>query len=209
MPYGGAEQAINDVQRGVNSRRDAAGRRHRRVHLGGRRVEAPAQAQGKGIRGDRGSAPRLAAGRRFPRQFGSSVMTPMVFNTVVVYNITQVSYRQAICLPDLQGRMNSVMRFIVWNDPDRFTRGRRARKLDRATRDDRDRRDRWQHVIPLDPPFPAPPPPRDAGADRRRATNDRSRRGIPRGCRSALAGRRFLTRCGYGRTTDSGATRNS
>ncbi|MET0560160.1 MAG: MFS transporter [Gaiellaceae bacterium] len=34
--------------------------------------------------------------------------------TVVVYNIAQVSYRQAICPPQLQGRMNSVMRFIVW-----------------------------------------------------------------------------------------------
>jgi MFS family permease len=33
---------------------------------------------------------------------------------VVVYNIIQVSYRQAICPPRLQGRMNSVMRFIVW-----------------------------------------------------------------------------------------------
>jgi MFS family permease len=34
--------------------------------------------------------------------------------SVVVYNIAQVSYRQAICPPRLQGRMNSVMRFIVW-----------------------------------------------------------------------------------------------
>jgi MFS family permease len=34
--------------------------------------------------------------------------------TVVVYNIVQVSYRQAICPPQLQGRMNSVMRFLVW-----------------------------------------------------------------------------------------------
>jgi MFS family permease len=34
--------------------------------------------------------------------------------TVVVYNIVQVSYRQAICPPRLQGRMNSVMRFMVW-----------------------------------------------------------------------------------------------
>jgi MFS family permease len=33
---------------------------------------------------------------------------------IVVYNITQVSYRQAICPPRLQGRMNSVMRFLVW-----------------------------------------------------------------------------------------------
>ena len=36
------------------------------------------------------------------------------FYTVVVYNIVQVSYRQAICPPRLQGRMNSVMRFLVW-----------------------------------------------------------------------------------------------
>jgi len=34
--------------------------------------------------------------------------------TVVVYNIVQVSYRQTICPPRLQGRMNSVMRFMVW-----------------------------------------------------------------------------------------------
>ena len=32
----------------------------------------------------------------------------------VVYNITQLSFRQAICPERLQGRMNSVMRFIVW-----------------------------------------------------------------------------------------------
>ena len=32
----------------------------------------------------------------------------------VTYNITQVSFRQAICPERLQGRMNSVMRFIVW-----------------------------------------------------------------------------------------------
>ncbi len=34
--------------------------------------------------------------------------------SVVVYNIVQVSYWQAICPPRLQGRMNSVMRFMVW-----------------------------------------------------------------------------------------------
>jgi MFS family permease len=32
----------------------------------------------------------------------------------VVYNINQVSFRQAICPEHLQGRMNSVIRFIVW-----------------------------------------------------------------------------------------------
>jgi MFS family permease len=43
------------------------------------------------------------------------VSAQLVFGfTVVVYNIVQVSYRQAICPPQLQGRMNSVMRFIVW-----------------------------------------------------------------------------------------------
>jgi MFS family permease len=43
------------------------------------------------------------------------VCAQLVFGfTVVVYNIVQVSYRQAICPPRLQGRMNSVMRFIVW-----------------------------------------------------------------------------------------------
>jgi predicted MFS family arabinose efflux permease len=33
---------------------------------------------------------------------------------IVVYNINQLSFRQAICPERLQGRMNSVMRFIVW-----------------------------------------------------------------------------------------------
>ena len=32
----------------------------------------------------------------------------------VIYNITQVSLRQAICEPAFQGRMNATMRFIVW-----------------------------------------------------------------------------------------------
>jgi MFS family permease len=32
----------------------------------------------------------------------------------VLYNITQLSFRQAICPERMQGRMNSVMRFIVW-----------------------------------------------------------------------------------------------
>jgi MFS family permease len=33
---------------------------------------------------------------------------------VVIYNVTQVSLRQAITPERLQGRMNSVMRFVVW-----------------------------------------------------------------------------------------------
>jgi MFS family permease len=33
---------------------------------------------------------------------------------VVAYNITQVSFRQAICPERLQGRMNASIRFMVW-----------------------------------------------------------------------------------------------
>ena len=32
----------------------------------------------------------------------------------VAYNITQISYRQAICPERMQGRMNAVIRFLVW-----------------------------------------------------------------------------------------------
>ena len=33
---------------------------------------------------------------------------------VVLYNITQVSFRQGLCPPELLGRMNATMRFLVW-----------------------------------------------------------------------------------------------
>jgi predicted MFS family arabinose efflux permease len=36
------------------------------------------------------------------------------WGTVVVYNITQVSFRQGLCPPNLLGRMNATMRFLVW-----------------------------------------------------------------------------------------------
>jgi hypothetical protein len=32
----------------------------------------------------------------------------------VVYNITQVSFRQGLCPPELLGRMNATIRFLVW-----------------------------------------------------------------------------------------------
>lgn len=32
----------------------------------------------------------------------------------VIYNITQVSFRQGLCPPELLGRMNATMRFLVW-----------------------------------------------------------------------------------------------
>jgi hypothetical protein len=34
--------------------------------------------------------------------------------SAVVYNVAQVSYRQAICPPELLGRMNASVRWIVW-----------------------------------------------------------------------------------------------
>jgi MFS family permease len=36
------------------------------------------------------------------------------WGTTVVYNITQVSFRQRLCPPALLGRMNASVRFIVW-----------------------------------------------------------------------------------------------
>jgi hypothetical protein len=32
----------------------------------------------------------------------------------IVYNVNQVSFRQAITPLDMQGRMNATMRFVVW-----------------------------------------------------------------------------------------------
>jgi len=46
-----------------------------------------------------------------PMLVASGLLTGFV---IVVYNINQLSFRQAICPERLQGRMNSVMRFIVW-----------------------------------------------------------------------------------------------
>ena len=46
------------------------------------------------------------------------VLFPIAFAglsfTVVVYNIAQLSYRQLICPPELLGRMNAAIRWIVW-----------------------------------------------------------------------------------------------
>jgi len=49
----------------------------------------------------------------FPHPF--LIASGLIFSfSVVVYNITQVSLRQAIAPERIQGRMNSVMRFLVW-----------------------------------------------------------------------------------------------
>jgi MFS family permease len=38
----------------------------------------------------------------------------LFWGSSVVYNIAQVSFRQGLCPPDLLGRMNATMRFLVW-----------------------------------------------------------------------------------------------
>lgn len=53
------------------------------------------------------------APRGFPVPFLVASGAIMGFGAVV-YNIQQVSLRQAICPPRLQGRMNASMRFLVW-----------------------------------------------------------------------------------------------
>jgi MFS family permease len=48
---------------------------------------------------------------------GPYLMTIGIFLTgfgSVVYNVNQVSFRQRLCPPDLLGRMNASMRFLVW-----------------------------------------------------------------------------------------------
>ena len=51
--------------------------------------------------------------KSFPLPFLVGGAAIMGFGAVV-YNIQQVSLRQAICPPRLQGRMNASMRFLVW-----------------------------------------------------------------------------------------------
>jgi predicted MFS family arabinose efflux permease len=38
----------------------------------------------------------------------------IMWSAVVIYNITQVSFRQGLTPPSLLGRMNATMRFFVW-----------------------------------------------------------------------------------------------
>jgi MFS family permease len=55
--------------------------------------------------------PLAHRGYAIPLLFGATVVTGF---GGMVYNIAQVSYRQAICPQRLQGRMNATMRWIVW-----------------------------------------------------------------------------------------------
>jgi hypothetical protein len=53
--------------------------------------------------------PRLACGRRVRRTAG-----PVGHPLEPIYNVNQLSLRQAICPERLLGRMNATMRFLVW-----------------------------------------------------------------------------------------------
>ena len=107
----------------------AAAWHHRADHLSGR---------------DRRAAPGALAAARFARHVGTgpaiwiseAATGPLAFVApfvrhdwtlvllavamagvsfgIVVYNITQVSFRQGLCPPTMLGRMNATMRFLVW-----------------------------------------------------------------------------------------------
>ena len=49
-----------------------------------------------------------------PRTALLTAGTIVFWGCVVVYNVTQVSFRQRLCPPALLGRMNASVRFIVW-----------------------------------------------------------------------------------------------
>ena len=71
-------------------------------------------------------------------------LVPIGFATAflagVVYNVAQISYRQAICPPRLMGRMNAAVRWIVWGTmPLGRAHRRRARHRDRRPSDAVDR----------------------------------------------------------------------
>ncbi len=51
---------------------------------------------------------------------------------VVIYNITQVSFRQGLCPPELLGRMNATMRFLVWGTMPLGGAARRRARLGRS-----------------------------------------------------------------------------
>ena len=45
---------------------------------------------------------------------GCSLAQVLMWVGVVVYNVAQVTFRQGLCPPELLGRMNATMRFLVW-----------------------------------------------------------------------------------------------
>ena len=106
---------------------------------------------------------------------------------IPIYNITQVSFRQAITPERLQGRMNSVMRFIVWGVmPLGALIGGALALLVRPSHRDLGRRDRDVARRPAGAALTRADAARDAGAGRRAAAvgGGGSRRARPRRGRS-------------------------
>ena len=56
----------------------------------------------------------LAATLPWPPQVTLVAGGALLSFSVVVYNVTQVSFRQRLCPPELLGRMNASVRFLVW-----------------------------------------------------------------------------------------------
>ena len=54
------------------------------------------------------------AGTVVPPMVALTVSSLLITFAVVVYNVTQVSFRQRLCPRPLLGRMNASIRFIVW-----------------------------------------------------------------------------------------------
>ena len=112
--------AVRDARAVRGGDRDPVlGREHR---LDGRRGLREAHAD-QLASARRSSSPRPSSGprccssrRRRPRsRIRSSSSGMILFGFAgVTYNITQLSYRQAVTPERMLGRMNSVMRFIVW-----------------------------------------------------------------------------------------------
>ena len=85
----------------------------------------------------------------------------------VAYNITQVSFRQAICPERMQGRMNSVIRFLVWGTmPLGALLGGALGTVVRASPRAVGRSDRRALRVPPDPPLARAQAARDARAGR-------------------------------------------
>ena len=103
--------------------------------------------------------------------------------SVVLYNVNQVSLRQAITPARLQGRMNASMRWFVWGTiPGRRAPRRGARNTDRGPGDGASLRSPVMLHLPAGPPLAGPVDPHDAGGGRGHVDRERRER-----CRSARA----------------------
>ena len=126
-----------------------------------------------------------------------------------IYNITQVSFRQAICPERIQGRMNAVIRFIVWGTMPLGSLlggalgtwfGSAGRALGR--------RRSGAPRVPAGPPLAGAHAARDAGAGRRAAAvRGRGRGRAVAGGRGATAARTRLTAAQRYRSCHARATR--